>query len=272
MENSNSFNLHPEFSSPDEYYAPGESHRNRHDIPLDAETVATQAIAGQLEVENRQLKELAYTDELTGLPNRRQLTKDLQRMIAQEPGRVGVIFFDIDNLKETNDADGHRVGDGKIWTTAKRIRELTRHNNDELSGDRRQNEDIVADDTVGRGTYRLSGDELVVLLAGVNSEDDVNGIVSRLRHQLVEVDGYEISLAGALHNPVEGQSTRDAAMSLIAAADTKMSRQKDIHRLETNEQIMPEVKLVAEIAESTGKSARQLASLVEAYQRQQDKS
>lgn len=96
-----------------------------------------------LEIEIRQL---AYIDALTGLPNRRLLDDRLQQaMVASKrSGLYGALMFlDLDNFKQLNDTHGHDVGDLLLVEVAKRLNACVR-----------------GVDTVAR----LGGDEFVVLL------------------------------------------------------------------------------------------------------------
>ena len=73
----------------------------------------------------RQLRHLADHDELTALPNRRQLTcyLDLALERATRVGsRVGVFFLDLDNFKTINDSMGHAYGDLVLQAIAQRLR------------------------------------------------------------------------------------------------------------------------------------------------------
>lgn len=65
---------------------------------------------------------LAVTDDLTGLPNRRALMRELdERLPGPEP--VSLILFDLDGFKEVNDTLGHGAGDTLLELVALRIRE-----------------------------------------------------------------------------------------------------------------------------------------------------
>ena len=89
---------------------------------------------------------LAYYDSLTGLPNRVLLQERLRSAITlhQRLGQIGaLIFLDLDNFKQINDARGHAVGDALLIQVAQRLKHLLR------SGD------ILA---------RLGGDEFALLL------------------------------------------------------------------------------------------------------------
>jgi diguanylate cyclase (GGDEF)-like protein len=71
-------------------------------------------LTDQLDAANRQLGELAVTDPLTGLHNRRHLYRQLEREFARAR-RYGhplaCLMLDIDHFKQVNDTYGHQVGD-----------------------------------------------------------------------------------------------------------------------------------------------------------------
>jgi len=78
------------------------------------------------EAEN-QLRNLAYRDALTGLPNFRLLTRqarDLLNSLPLEGGRLAVLFFDLDKLKFVNDNHGHEAGDAMIKAMAAHLSEV----------------------------------------------------------------------------------------------------------------------------------------------------
>ena len=83
----------------------------------------------------------ATTDKLTGLPNRRALTDDLDAALAS--GREHTLaFFDLDGFKEYNDTFGHAAGDALLQRLAAAL-----------------------------GGYRLGGDEFCLLLPGALSDE-----------------------------------------------------------------------------------------------------
>ena len=104
----------------------------------------------QLEARVCELDHLANFDPLVGLPNRRQIFRDLERIIAglnRHGGSAAIIFVDVDGLKQINDRFGHAVGDGALIRVAQTLIGTVRKT------------DIVA---------RLSGDEFIVLLPDVD--------------------------------------------------------------------------------------------------------
>ena len=118
-----------------------------------ASNIAVVLESGTLEQSLQQLKDLeeqlkhqAYHDPLTNLPNRSQFIERVELALefaGTAPGRLAVLFFDLDDFKVVNDGRGHIVGDQLLIAVAKRI------------GDAVGPEDAVA---------RLGGDEFAVLL------------------------------------------------------------------------------------------------------------
>ena len=109
-----------------------------------------------------QISYMAHHDALTGLANRTQLVKKLEKVLAVLPlkgGSVAVHFIDLDRFKKVNDTLGHEGGDFLLKTAAERLRSVTRVN------------DVVA---------RLGGDEFVVVQIGVGSKDQAEDLASRL--------------------------------------------------------------------------------------------
>ncbi len=90
------------------------------------------ALAGRL-IEaarnQRRWRELALTDELTGLPNRRCFLDELARILAgarEERQQVTVLLFDVDDFKSYNDRFGHDMGDEILRLTARLCRQHSR--------------------------------------------------------------------------------------------------------------------------------------------------
>ncbi|MGY3870362.1 putative bifunctional diguanylate cyclase/phosphodiesterase [Aeromonas crassostreae] len=99
----------------------------------------------------RRIQDLAYYDELTGLPNRRQLHETLAQsfVAASRDHLIGaLLFIDLDHFKTINDSLGHASGDWLLKEVATRLRRLVRQG------------DCLA---------RLGGDEFVLLLPALSS-------------------------------------------------------------------------------------------------------
>jgi diguanylate cyclase (GGDEF)-like protein/PAS domain S-box-containing protein len=115
----------------------------------------------------RRIYEAAYFDHLTGLPNRRFLSEELDKVLGrtQRAGSYGaLLFLDLDNFKLLNDTLGHDLGDMLLRQVAQRLRLTLRHS------------DQVA---------RLGGDEFVIVLEALGAEvpaavTEANHVVEKL--------------------------------------------------------------------------------------------
>ena len=180
------------------------------------ETVKTYQAQLEQRVEERtlQLRHMAEHDPLTNLPNRRQLFRHLDGLLAgADPARdhVAVLFLDLDNFKTVNDSLGHEFGDRVLTEIGERLRQIT----GELG--------FIA---------RLGGDEFTLVFPFCGSILEIE----RRTAQLVEsfqrplmMDRREISIGvscGAAMFPEHG---RDAA-SLLRAADAALFRAKELGR------------------------------------------
>lgn len=76
--------------------------------------VQCELLLDQLKKANAELTAYASTDALTGLPNRRALTAELKRLLAQaqrQKGSLLIAFVNLDGFKAINDVPGHEIGD-----------------------------------------------------------------------------------------------------------------------------------------------------------------
>jgi len=83
----------------------------------------------KLEIAKRRLREMAMTDALTEIPNRRYAMKRLEKEWANSSrvrSAMSVIILDIDHFKLVNDDYGHDVGDTVLWSTAQAINKSLR--------------------------------------------------------------------------------------------------------------------------------------------------
>jgi diguanylate cyclase (GGDEF)-like protein/PAS domain S-box-containing protein len=105
------------------------------------------------------IKQQAYFDPLTGLPNRHRLMEELNRVIAlaqRNQNYCSLLFIDLDHFKEINDTRGHHYGDLALTLFAQRLRKVIR------------TEEAVA---------RLGGDEFVVLLENLGREEEASRLL-----------------------------------------------------------------------------------------------
>ncbi|PQP01909.1 PAS domain S-box protein [Massilia phosphatilytica] len=167
------------------------------------------------QVEHR-IHELAYFDQLTGLPNRRFLIDELGQILARN-GRAGrhgaLLFLDLDNFKLLNDTMGHDVGDLLLREVARRLRRALRE---------------------GDHLARLGGDEFVIVLENLGaSPDEATVEVHAVGRKILDVLGEPFELAGrqCASSPSIGVTLFDGAPTSIDAllrqADLAMYRAKE---------------------------------------------
>ncbi|MEW7312147.1 sensor domain-containing diguanylate cyclase [Buttiauxella gaviniae] len=118
---------------------------------LIAQQIQNEQLLQQLQQANAALTTASYTDELTGLPNRRAVFEQLPKLFSQardDARFVLLAFADLDDFKEINDVYGHEAGDDFLCAVGQRLQNGAR--SDEIIG-------------------RVGGDEFVV--AGVGPEE-----------------------------------------------------------------------------------------------------
>lgn len=109
-------------------------------------------------------------DMLTGLKNRNEYMRRYNELKAQRPDALGVIFIDINGLKQLNDTYGHERGDAIIRRTAEYIK---RH-------------------SMGHA-YRIGGDEFIVLWDNID-EEDFQGKIKEVKEEFKDESEYSISI------------------------------------------------------------------------------
>lgn len=116
----------------------------------------------------REARELAYEDPLTGLPNRRQFLEALHAAVNSPPRGGGVhalLLLDLNGFKQVNDTYGHGVGDEILIHVAHRLERVAR------------GADLVA---------RIGGDEFVVLAQDLLGAEAATSIALRILRTLDE--------------------------------------------------------------------------------------
>jgi len=164
----------------------------------------------ELEVITRELTHRTLHDELTGLPNRTLFWDRLSHRMSLANRRhsgYAVIFADLDEFKEINDAFGHGVGDQLLVDVAARIRGVLR---------------------VGDSAARMGGDEFLILLDDVGSPEQAMIVANRLNAALgepYELEAGQRIVTVSMGAVVSSDEFEDAD-AVIAAADTAMYEAK----------------------------------------------
>ncbi|MEO1456289.1 MAG: diguanylate cyclase [Pseudomonadota bacterium] len=132
-----------------------------------------EATTEEMEGANKALEHTALHDALTGLPNRRYLTEQLERMLASARRNghvVGLLHVDLDKFKDVNDTLGHAAGDTVLCAAARVMLTAVR------SGD------FVA---------RVGGDEFIIVSPMVSSAEGLGVLAERLIERIMVPIPYE---------------------------------------------------------------------------------
>lgn len=120
---------------------------------------------GKIKDREKNLENLIYFDSKTGLPNRLSLMKKIDALIkSQESPAFAVSFIDIDNLAAFSDQYGSEAADKVLFSVADRIKKTLK------------NSDVVS---------RIGGEQFVVLLADIESENNLLSAVKQLRKAIL---------------------------------------------------------------------------------------
>lgn len=162
----------------------------------------------------KKLEDLSNTDPLTSLPNRRLFNTMVQHgidMARRNGDKFGIIFLDLDQFKQINDALGHDVGDLLLQAVAARLSKILR------------NADTLA---------RIGGDEFNILIEGFHEISAVEPIVQKI------MDAFHLPFTCGIHEirttasigvaffPDDGETIS----ALLKNADLAMYRSKDTGR------------------------------------------
>lgn len=152
------------------------------------------------------LRQLAYHDALTGLPNRALFQDRVGQALAQARRHntsVALLFLDLDGFKAINDTLGHEAGDELLREVGRRLQACTRE------------EDTVA---------RLAGDEFTVVLPAISTRDAAAAVAQKIIDMLstgVVLGGHAVSIIASIGISVYPDDG-DNSVPLLSRADAAM--------------------------------------------------
>lgn len=174
---------------------------------------AVQDITGRKTMEE-QLRHLSNFDILTDLPNRALLGDRIQQALAaakRDRTRLAMMYVDLDEFKPVNDRLGHNTGDLLLREAAKRMQGCVR-----------------ASDTVAR----IGGDEFVVLLPSIESDQDATVVAEKILHSLCQpfdLGGHRIRISSSIGIAVYPENGSEEK-TLLNHADAAMYHAKQCGR------------------------------------------
>ena len=165
----------------------------------------------RLENAYRQMRDLATTDTLTGLPARAMFFDRLAQALSsahRQEQQVGLLFLDLDGFKAVNDSHGHDAGDCVLKTASRRWQALVRES-----------------DTVAR----LGGDEFAVIIVGIEPGASLvpvcEKLIDALKPGIPLPSGVSVPVGVSIGVAVYPENGLEID-SLLAAADAAMYQSK----------------------------------------------
>jgi diguanylate cyclase (GGDEF)-like protein/PAS domain S-box-containing protein len=158
----------------------------------------------------RRIEFLSQHDSLTGLPNRTRLQEFLDgklKAMPSEDSPLVMLSLDLDRFKPVNDLLGHAAGDLVLNEVSRRLADCVRHG------------DLVA---------RVGGDEFVLILTDVSSQDEVEALCHRLIESIerpVAIDEQEVFVSASIGIAMAPNDASKAA-ELLRYADIALYEAK----------------------------------------------
>lgn len=157
------------------------------------------------------VEHMAYHDALTQLPNRILFSDRLEVALLQAKRaghRLAVCYLDLDGFKPINDRYGHQGGDALLIEIARRLTQSLRG---------------------GDSIARIGGDEFVLLLNEIHSDDECDTVLERLLQTVAApffIDGQKLSVTASLGVTLFPEDDSDAD-TLLRHADQSLYRAKE---------------------------------------------
>ena len=159
----------------------------------------------ELEMDKERLDYQAHYDELTGLPNRLFLKKELRKRLKDE-NVLSIFVIDLDRFKNVNDIYGHLIGDKILKIIATRINKV------------KGEEEFLA---------RMSGDEFILIthLHGLNKQEEIASKIIEIVERAIYIESKTIYISASVGICYKKDKLK-AMEEMIAFADIAMFEAK----------------------------------------------
>ena len=167
-----------------------------------------------------QIKQLAYYDHLTNLPNRVLFQEQLKQAIAnysRTQKAVAIMFLDLDNFKRINDTLGHNAGDQLLKGVASRLNGCLRKS------------DALTRPNISNTVGRQGGDEFTILLPEITDCQAAVKVAQRILTVLSQpyiLEGHEVVVTTSIGIALYPHDGEDINM-LLMNADAAMYHAKN---------------------------------------------
>ena len=161
------------------------------------------SIENALRRSEERIRELAFYDTVTGLPNRNLILERMSSYLVKPAKKIAILYIDLDGFKSVNDQFGHSVGDRTLALTGNRLLQIV------------PSVDLVA---------RIGGDEFMVLCNTHVSVDYCYSLAQEIiKHisQPTKIDNHHVKIGASIGISFSGLDG-DCVNSLICAADKAM--------------------------------------------------
>ncbi|MFA6012376.1 MAG: diguanylate cyclase [Desulfobacteraceae bacterium] len=160
------------------------------------------------------IRQMAFHDSLTGLPNRKLFSDRLDIALAhakRDKKTVGIVMIDLDNFKDVNDTYGHDAGDILLKAVAER-----------LSGALRKSDTVA----------RFGGDEFILIFPALEAKEDAILAVQKIVdwfHKPFHIGAHQLVITMSIGIAVYPNNGTDEG-SLLKNADIAMYQAKQAGR------------------------------------------
>lgn len=163
----------------------------------------------ELKAKEKQLREIAYFDGLTGLPNKTYFIEEIQKRMQKadnEGSSIAILYMDLDGFKKANDTYGHHCGDEVLIEVGKRLKAQIKSH------------DIVS---------RLGGDEFVAIVNDTGNElkSILNNILVAINENFI-IGEYTVKIGTTIGVAFYPQQNKINHNELLEQADWAMYQAK----------------------------------------------